>query len=122
VTTTDWYALLAARPDDWPTRLVFGDWLDERGEDAAANGQRWQASEKKHPWYSSFHYDWNWWGDGKYRSEVDYLPADLFDALPAPVKAVHHWKCWQTLADAEAALARALWSLGIVVRGQEVTT
>ena len=38
-TEDDFQAALDAKPDDWQTRLVFADWLDERG-DPRAEGYR----------------------------------------------------------------------------------
>lgn len=38
---------LEKHPDDWDTRLVYADWLDEEGDHVAANGQRWQAHNHK---------------------------------------------------------------------------
>lgn len=35
-TEDDFQAALDAHPDDWQTRLVFADWLDERGDPRAA--------------------------------------------------------------------------------------
>lgn len=44
-----WRRLIASRPDDWGQRLAFSDWLEEQGMLLEAEGQRWQAREKKHP-------------------------------------------------------------------------
>ena len=38
-TEDDFQAALDANPNDWQTRLVFADWLDERG-DVRASGYR----------------------------------------------------------------------------------
>jgi hypothetical protein len=135
VTTTDWYTLLADRPDDWPTRIAFGDWLEEQGNDAAANGQRWQAWKGKYPertdWASAY-----WRGTNTRSKNCHCLSSRLLDRMhelhghgvaPPPggwgIYAIN-MRASPEMAyiDAEAALAAALWSLGIVVRGQEVTT
>lgn len=34
---------IAASPSDGLQRLMFADWLEERGRDAEAEGQRWAA-------------------------------------------------------------------------------
>ena len=46
-TEDDFQAALDANPDDWQTRLVFADWLEERGDPRAAyfrlaGEQRWR--------------------------------------------------------------------------------
>lgn len=40
---------LSLEPDDWTTRLVYADWLEEHGESILSDGQRWQAANKKYP-------------------------------------------------------------------------
>ena len=45
----DWYELLEKRPDDWETRKVFSDWLEEVGELVLSVGQRYQIRCKKYP-------------------------------------------------------------------------
>lgn len=40
---------LSLEPDDWTTRSIFADFLEDQGESALAVGQRWQAANKKHP-------------------------------------------------------------------------
>lgn len=40
---------LGSNPQDWDTRRVYGDWLEERGETQLANAQRWMAEEQLAP-------------------------------------------------------------------------
>lgn len=47
-TEDDFQAMLDANPDDWQTRLIFADWLEERG-DARAEGYRALASLRVWP-------------------------------------------------------------------------
>ncbi len=47
-TEDDFQAALDANPDDWQTRLVFADWLDERG-DARAEGYRALGANRLRP-------------------------------------------------------------------------
>lgn len=49
-TEDDFQAALDARPNDWQTRLVFADWLDER-DDPRAEGYRALGALQKRPHY-----------------------------------------------------------------------
>jgi uncharacterized protein (TIGR02996 family) len=48
-TEDDFQAALDARPEDWQTRLVFADWLQERG-DLRAEGYRALGRNRFHPY------------------------------------------------------------------------
>jgi uncharacterized protein (TIGR02996 family) len=52
-TEDDFQAALDAHPDDWQTRLVFADWLQERG-DPRAEGYRALGVLKKRPFVCGF--------------------------------------------------------------------
>ena len=76
-TEDDFQAALDAQPGDWQTRLVFADWLDERG-DPRADGyralavRRWQAYR---PGIADY------WTVGTYsagKQDVSDLPDDWF--------------------------------------------
>lgn len=78
-TEDDFQAKLDADPSDWQTRLVFADWLEERG-DARAEGyralavRRWQAYQPRNNAY---------WTVANYRApnsteDVSDLPDDWF--------------------------------------------
>lgn len=108
-------AMLDADPAAWHVRLAYADWLEERGEQDAADGQRWMAENNKHPYDSTEFWApdrWDWWWGGR----RVYTPSG-HDDLPLPVWSAlrqkpHHIfpkvKSFQTRRDAEAALAAAL--------------
>lgn len=84
----DFHIALDNDPDDWQTRMVFADWLQDRG-DARADGYR--ALALRHlPDRTSDHARvlmWHWWRRGddgsSYPSERVSLPADWYDRFPA---------------------------------------
>lgn len=43
----DFERQLDADPHDWEQRLIYADWLEERGEMVRANGQRWQGLNER---------------------------------------------------------------------------
>jgi uncharacterized protein (TIGR02996 family) len=49
VTGESFEQALDERPDDWASRLVYADWLDDQGEYALAQAQRWMAGQHKCP-------------------------------------------------------------------------
>lgn len=66
----DWEALLDKEPEDWVTRLVYADWLEEQGDEASvalAQTQRWMATHKKYANYDAAYFDhgyastYDWW-------------------------------------------------------------
>lgn len=77
-TEDDFQAALDAHPEDWQTRLVFADWLEERG-DVRAGGYRAMGASRVHPftpqtthyWISTGH--WWYWANG---AEVHQLQED----------------------------------------------
>jgi len=48
-TYKQFYKELELAPDDWDTRLIFADWLEEQGESTLSNGQKLQVEHKKYP-------------------------------------------------------------------------
>jgi uncharacterized protein (TIGR02996 family) len=79
VTTEDEFqVLLDANPEDFHTRLVFADWLQERGDPRAegyralgVNGKTCCSAGFYTAWYCQRHYGW----------ECRCLPDDWFDAI-----------------------------------------
>jgi uncharacterized protein (TIGR02996 family) len=58
-TEDDFQRALAAKPRDWQTRLVFADWLQERG-DPRAEGYRVQGLRQRAPEYFKGAKAWVW--------------------------------------------------------------
>jgi hypothetical protein len=119
-------AQVSKESEDWALRRVYADLLEEIGWSVRANGQRWQAREKKTPLYSHSTETWDWWRvrthvRDKYLLDPKDLPSTVWDRLagmttkPNPVL----WKEWYTREAAEAALAVVLHMLDIRVRGDE---
>ena len=85
-TEDDFQRAIDARPGDWQTRLVFADWLQDRGDSRAA-GYRAIAVQERRP-LSSTHLkrDTCWWhcasGDPLDRTH-NVIPGDWFALLPA---------------------------------------
>jgi uncharacterized protein (TIGR02996 family) len=104
-TEDDFQAALDTNPDDWQTRLVFADWLDERN-DPRAEGYRAMGVRRIAP--VSFGILWVWlnarWA-ATYPPSVAMraatLPDDWYDLLP-------RHKSASNCADARPALRAAL--------------
>jgi len=113
-------AIVRANPTDWDARRVYADWLDDGSEEGAiaANGQRWQAENEKCtiPMASgamgirSNSYDW--WVT-KRVEDHDTIENSIWDKLTEYAYIGITYKEYHTPDAAEAALARALWALGI---------
>jgi uncharacterized protein (TIGR02996 family) len=118
-TEDDFQAALDANPEDWQTRLVFADWLQERG-DARAEGYRAMGAlglfprlAPTHPTRFGFTHPGN---DRAPELKMEYavLPHDWYDAARAahPEPPRHHNPWWVNLptrreAENAAALAFA---------------
>jgi uncharacterized protein (TIGR02996 family) len=63
-TEDDFHAALDTNPDDWQTRLVFADWLQERG-DPRADGYRALGLLRLRPYVAREHYP-DYDGDGQF--------------------------------------------------------
>jgi uncharacterized protein (TIGR02996 family) len=109
-TEDDFQAMLDANPEDWQTRLIFADWLDERG-DPRAEGYRWLGEMRLYPIDDRAHTAPDWpphqtcpWG---WRHE-DYRPYP-HACLPAVLTARPDWDSYlfRTRRAAEDAVARA---------------
>jgi uncharacterized protein (TIGR02996 family) len=59
-TEEDFQHALDANPADWQTRLVFADWLQDRG-DLRAEGYRALGHNLCRPYYFSGERRWFWW-------------------------------------------------------------
>lgn len=96
-TEDDFQRALDAHPEDWQTRLVFADWLQERG-DARAEGYRALGKPGCYPnSYSEKGQQsreagkitrWMYWTDPRPvrrtlpKQELDWLPLDWFELIP----------------------------------------
>ena len=90
-TEDDFHTALDANPEDWQTRLVFADWLQERN-DPRADGYRALGTNRLHPLKDlRAHVDNNWYFQSgksgvltdhpKIASAVNLLPQDWIDAV-----------------------------------------
>ena len=84
-TEDDFQRVLDAQPDDWQTRLVFADWLQERG-DPRATGYRAIAVQERCP-FKRRHLDRDacWWCSSTAAAHDDArnaIPHDWFALLP----------------------------------------
>jgi uncharacterized protein (TIGR02996 family) len=107
------HAALDAEPGNSSLRLVFADWLEERGDWRAA-GYRWMGEHLKWP------YDWkkssiikayethDWYIENSAATWVVpshcILPSDFGPWFPSPV----NWPSHETRRDAEEALCRVV--------------
>ena len=95
-TEDDFHKALNAKPEDWQTRLVFADWLDDRG-DPRAEGYRALGQLRLRPLKIKKR---NWWtaqGDGP--PTHNHLPPDWFELVAGyPHRADGKWR-WPTEFD-----------------------
>jgi uncharacterized protein (TIGR02996 family) len=117
-TEDDFQSALDADPTDWQTRLVFADWLEERG-DPRGPGYRALALRR---WRSYQPHRGGYWTVGNYRAntrdDVSDLPDDWFlhvwNATPRSSRtqaAMGRWIAVDTRREAEDAAARAFAKL-----------
>lgn len=75
-TEEDFQAALDAHPDDWQTRCVFADWLQEHG-DPRAEGYRALGTLMRYPRFNGYSYKWDSPKSTK-RKPHSQLPSDWF--------------------------------------------
>ena len=97
------------RPDDWDARLVYADLLDDHGEHVKANGQRWQAVNKRAPNNGGYVDGTAFWFVSRTPGCFDGLPYEILNRLDKPT--IHGKHNSQQVA--EDALAKRLHELGI---------
>lgn len=105
-------AMLDARPDDWGTRLILADLLEEQGRDDEAACQRWMAAERRHPVKNGYGWTWNaalFWPNP--RDEVGSIPVRLCNTMMRERYSFGVVRDYISRHAAELALSRALASL-----------
>lgn len=103
-TEDDFQAAIDAHPEDWQTRLVFADWLDEHGDPRAAGYRALARGGFRPIAYAPY---CAWWREGiGQKRRHDDLPNDWFTLLAT---ASENFKKYRTRreADDSAALAFA---------------
>lgn len=87
-TEDDFQAALDAHPEDWQTRLVFADWLEER-DDPRAEGYRALGELRIHTLCNNLYP--TWWNRSAEESSGS-LPADWFAQI-VEAGAYHELRC-----------------------------
>jgi uncharacterized protein (TIGR02996 family) len=119
-TEDDFHRILDDSPADWHTRLVFADWLDERGDPRGA-GYRAIARRRRRP-LQGRHLDTDtWWWHSSSEDRVEdfhnHIPTDWFAHLPRDDGNEHFWPVFRSgggiksRRECEDALARAFAKL-----------
>lgn len=124
-TEDDFQNALDAEPDDWQTRLVFADWLEEQGDPRAEAYRHYLTrpdikvfrdpdSESAWTWFNG-----RYFSRGSYADRVDnsFIPDDLFALLEDGIQTRRNepnddyggqaWRDYPNRRAAEDALARA---------------
>lgn len=114
-TEDDFHAALDAEPDDWHARLVFADFLDERG-DPRGPGYRALGVNRKRPgsWDGqgfrcavAVAVRWAWWDDIGRDTKPDDLATAWFGALTGGDYYPPHLRYYDRRRSAEDAAALA---------------
>ena len=88
-------------------RLVYADWLEERGDQRAAL-HRWMVRERKFPRFSGSTWDWWRYGD-RPDSKPEDLPAEVWERLPGKAQVtIRNCKEYLSRRSAERALFMSL--------------
>jgi uncharacterized protein (TIGR02996 family) len=103
---------IEASPDDPLPKLIFADWLDERG-DARGPRLRWLAAHPVRPVYDALANTWDWWSRpprepdyyGGQNTDAAILPKSVFARLKGKWKDI--WKGYDSYVDALQDLLRA---------------
>jgi uncharacterized protein (TIGR02996 family) len=115
MTESHFETILNSNPSDWDTRFFYSDWLAEQGLNVRANGQRWQAVNKKRPsrfgLFNGLNTDFDWVKDEKNLSEVFcHIPVFIWNELSDHINefGADAIKSYSSERDANIALANAL--------------
>jgi uncharacterized protein (TIGR02996 family) len=121
-TEDDFQRALDAHPEDWQTRLVFADWLDERGDSRAAGVRAMVAigrhavpcqrppDQKGNPGPIQFIFGKPQVDTGRFKNPylLGIIPADWFVRLKGHLpRTVIYWKHYHTRREADDAAAHA---------------
>jgi uncharacterized protein (TIGR02996 family) len=124
----DFHRMLDEKPDDWQTRLIFADWLQDCG-DPRAEGYRAIAAQRRHPLQGHNRNTPTWWwhcpppGSAPTATHNN-LPADWFARLPPGPGTDLYWPSFnigngvKTRRECEDALALAFASLPAARRAE----
>lgn len=94
--------------EDHPARLLFADWLADRGDTRSA-GPRWLVERRVVPQDYRGSRTWDWNDDAVFDRMTGALPHALFSALEGGHLAMsEHYREYPTRRDAESALYDAL--------------
>lgn len=93
-TEDDFQRLIDRKSDDWHTRLVLADWLEDRG-DPRSGGYRAIAIQKRRPLQGRHRDIDTWWwhrsGSTKIEDFHNHIPQDWFSLLPAGEGSESFW-------------------------------
>jgi uncharacterized protein (TIGR02996 family) len=116
----DFHQALDAHPDDWQTRLVLADFLQERG-DPRADGYRAIATLRRSPLLGVSSVTMCWWhcdSEGAVPRARNTIPPDWFALLPSGTGSAMFWPLLKeggvnnrSRRECEDALARAFAGL-----------
>lgn len=127
-TEDDFQLAIDAQPEDWQTRLVFADWLQDRGDPRAA-GYRAIAAQQRRPLQSTHRKRVAcWWATPPHGNHHNIIPPDWFALLPAGVGSSGFWPVHtptggnKTRRECEDALALAFCQLPIERQAELLNT
>ncbi len=116
----DFHKELDAEADDWQTRLVLADFLDDRGDPRAA-GYRAIAVQRRYPLQGAYRGKVAWWWHSYLRANTsdfhNVVPHDWFALLPTGEGTAQFWPVFnemgrvRTRRECEDALALAFAKL-----------
>jgi uncharacterized protein (TIGR02996 family) len=89
-TEEDFQRALDANPEDWQARLVFADWLDERG-DLRAEGYRALGRLRLRPYPMDNSRHW-WTAEGDGPPTFNHLPPDWFEKVAGYQYRTGRWR------------------------------
>lgn len=126
-TEDDFQRALDADPTDWQTRLVFADWLEDRG-DPRAEGYRALGVHKRHPYHGDptmpdnddgRRHGWSWWGAGVGMGGSHFHLHPSWRELVPSYRTSYIWGAWQrTRRETEDAAALAFARLPAALRAE----